>query len=574
MRARQLLAVAVLTVLLAGCSEDPGPEPRASDVATVARDQVKDGGTLRWAVEAVPATLNVFQPEATADSELLTEALLPHLFRWDDHARPTADPDYLAAAESTPAGQRPQTVTYRLNPKAVWTDGTPITAADFIAQWHALGEAADPAYRTDRPAGYAAIAAVTQGADAREVKVAFKQSYAGWRTLFSPLYPAAASATPAAFNQPLTNAPSAGPFTVKTYDRAGGKATVVRNPRWWGDPAKAEAIDFLATPAAKRLDALDQGTLDIAALTDAVDHATPAAQTNAAPPDAAAVAEASAQALRRAEALPGLKLHRAVAPAFAQLTLNGTRGPLADPAVRRAVARAVDRQRVAEAAVNPLGLTPVPLGHHLLMAGQDGYQDNSSAAGGASAAELLDQAGWHPGGAARTKDGKELALGLLIPEGSAGARRAADALTAGLAEAGITLRPQAVPAESFLTDHLATGEYDLALFSWPAGQDATGAAARYGKPRPGPDGLPVIGRNYARTGSEEIDQLLAQADAELDPAARRALLQEADARIWQVAHSVPLYQRPDLVAVRTEVANAGAFGFATPRFQDLGLRRG
>ncbi|KQV23890.1 MULTISPECIES: ABC transporter family substrate-binding protein [unclassified Kitasatospora] len=574
MRARQLLAVAVLTVSLAGCSEDRPAQPAASDVTAVDRDQVRDGGTVRWAVEAVPATLNVFQPEATADTELLTEALLPHLFRLDDHARPTVDPDYLTAAESTPAGQSPQTVTYRLNPQAVWTDGTPITAADFTAQWQALGDGADPAYRSGHPAGYAAIAAVTQGADAREVKVAFKQSYAGWQTLFSPLYPAAATATPAAFNQPLTNAPSAGPFTVKTYDRAGGRATVVRNPHWWGDPAKAEAIDFLATPAAERLDALDKGALDIAALTDAVDHATPAnPKTGAAPPDAAAVAEASAQALRRAEALPGLKLHRAAAPAFAQLTLNGTRGPLTDPTVRQAVARAVDRQRIAEAAVNPLGLKAVPLGHHLLMAGQDGYQDNSTAVGATSAAELLDRAGWHTGGAARSKDGKELVLGLLIPEGSAGARRAADALTAGLAEAGITLRPQAVPAEGFLRDHLATGEYDLALFSWPATPDATGAAARYSKPRPGPDGLPVVGRNYARTGSEEIDQLLAEADAELDPEARQVVLQKADARIWQLAHSVPLYQRPDLVAVRTEVANAGAFGFAAPRFQDLGFRR-
>ncbi|BFV57498.1 oligopeptide ABC transporter substrate-binding protein OppA [Kitasatospora sp. CMC57] len=574
MRARKLLAVAVLTVLLAGCSEDPASRPAASDVTTVARDQVRDGGTLRWAVETVPATLNVFQPEATADSELLAEALLPHLFRLDDHARATADPDYLAAAESTPAGQTPQTVTYRLNPKAVWSDGTPITAADFTAQWHALGEGADPAYRSDHPAGYAAISAVTQGADAHEVKVTFKQPYAGWRTLFSPLYPAAATATPAAFNQPLTNAPSAGPFTVKTYDRDGGKATVVRNPLWWGDPAKAEAIDFVATPAAKRLDALDQGALDIAALTDSVDHATPAdPKTSAAPPDAAALAEASAQALRRAEALPGLKLYRAAAPSFAQLTLNGTRGPLADPAVRRAVARAVDRQRIADAAVTPLGLAAVPLGHHLLMAGQDGYQDNSSAIGTTSAAELLDRAGWHTGGAARTKDGKELALGLLIPEGSASARRVADALTAELAAAGITLRPQAVPAESFLRDHLATGEYDLALFSWPATSDPAGASARYSKPRPGPDGLPVVGRNYARTGSEEIDQLLAAAGAELDPAARQAVLQKADARIWQLAHSVPLYQRPDLVAVRTGVVNVGAFGFATPRFQDLGLRR-
>ncbi|GAA0680453.1 ABC transporter family substrate-binding protein [Kitasatospora atroaurantiaca] len=579
MRANQVTAAALallLTTALAGCSDDSGSAATAYDVTAANRADVRDGGTLRWAVDAVPATLNVFQPEATDDSGLLARALLPSLFRLDGHARPDADPDYLVEAESTPAGQTPQTVTYRLNPKAVWSDGTPISAADFTAQWHALS-GADPAYHSDHPAGYAAITAVAQGADAHEVKVTFKQAYAPWRSLFSPLYPAAATSTPAAFNQPLADSfrTSAGPFTIREYDRTGGKATLARNPRWWGDAPKAEAIDFLATPAANRLDALDQGKLDVAALTTSVDRAAPGGVVAAAPPDAAAMVEASVHALKRAESLPGLTLHRAAAPAFTQLTLNATRGPLTDLAVRRAVARAVDRQRIATAALSPLGLSAVPLGNHLLMTDQEGYQDNSGAVGGEAAGKMLDEAGWKAGAAARTKDGKDLSLALLIPDGSATARRTADALTANLAEAGITVHSQPVAVGSFVKDHLATGDYDLALFSWPAtGYPAGDERALYAKPQPGPDGLPVIGRNYARTGTEEIDHLFDRAAAELDPAAQHRLLQQADARIWQLAHSVPLFQRPDLVAVRNNVAGAGAYGFTSPRFQDLGFRKG
>lgn len=584
MRANQVTAAAIALLLagaLAGCSADSKPTaPAAIDVTAADRAQVGDGGTLRWAVDAVPATLNVFQPEATEDSGLLARALLPTLFRLDGHAHPTADPDYLVAADSTPAGRTPQTVTYRLNPKAVWSDGSPLSAADFTAQWHALS-GADPGYHSDHPAGYAAIASVAQGADAHQVKVTFKQPYASWRALFSPLYPAAATGTSAAFNQPLAEAfrTSAGPFTVRAYDSTGGKASLARNPKWWGDAPKAEAIDFLATPAASRLDALDQGKLDIAALTTSVDRATPAGVAAAAPPDAAAMVEASAHALKRAESLPGLTLHRAAAPAFTQLTLNSTRGPLTDQAVRRAVARAVDRQRIATAALGPLGLTAAPLGNHLLMTDQEGYRDNSPSLGGATAAQLLDEAGWRNTGAGagsgtRTKDGKGLSLALLIPDGSATARRTTDALTANLAESGIAVHPQPVPLDSFVKDHLATGDYDLALFSWPAtGYPAGDERALYAKPQPGPDGLPVIGRNYARTGTEEIDRLFDRAAAELDPAAQLALLQQADARIWQLAHSVPLFQRPDLVAVRTTVAGAGAYGFTAPRFQDLGFRK-
>lgn len=577
-------------------------------------------------MDAVPTTLNVYQPEATADSELLARAVLPSLFRTDDHARLTPDPDYLASAESTPPGQSPQVVTYRLNPRALWSDGTPLSAADFVAQRGALN-GAEPAYHANRTAGYDAIDSVTPGADAHEVKVTFKQPYAEWRALFSPLYPAAATASPDAFNKPLAADfhTSAGPFALTGYDAAAGRAELTRNPAWWGDTAKAERLDFLAVPPAARLDALDQGKLDIAALTGAVDRATaqlpagtpaatapssaggsptvtpsgspkaatasptavpsapptvvPSASATAvaaAPPDAAngvALTTASAQALERAEALPGLTLHRAAAPALTELTLNATRGPLVDPAVRRAVARAVDRQKIAEAALTPLGLPAVALGNHLLAADQEGYRDDSAAIGDAPAGRLLDEAGWRSAGSGtRGKDGKELSLTLLLPDGSATARRTADALAADLAADGIAVHPQPVAADGFVSGHLATGDYDLALFSWPASASpATAERAVYAKPQPGPDGTAQSGSNYARTGTQEIDLLFDRAAAELDPSARQSLLQQADTRIWELGHSVPLYQRPDLVAVRTGVAGAGAYGFAEPRYQDLGF---
>ncbi|MFD8753429.1 ABC transporter substrate-binding protein [Kitasatospora sp. NPDC059577] len=278
-------------------------------------------------------------------------------------------------------------------------------------------------------------------------------------------------------------------------------------------------------------------------------------------------------ALRRAESLPGVTVHRAAAASLTQLTVNAARGPLTDPAVRRALGRAVDRRRIAEAALAPLGLPGAPLGNHLLAGDQEGYRDNSAAAGPADAVRLLDGAGWkRPGGrGTRSKGGKELALTLLVPAGSATARRTADALTADLAENGIALKPVTAPAETFVRDHLATGDYDLALFSWPAGPSpASEQRPAYAKPRPDADGALVAGTNYGRSGTEEIDRLFDRAGAELDPAARLDLLQEADARIWQLGHSVPLYQRPELVGVRTDVAGAGAFGFGWPRFQDLG----
>ncbi|MFF2750111.1 ABC transporter family substrate-binding protein [Kitasatospora sp. NPDC058048] len=603
MRVRQLTAAAAALLLsagLGGCSDDPGPrapapvpapaDPTATtgDVGPADRTAVRDGGTLRWAVDGVPATLNVYQGAATADSALLAHALYPSLFRPDEHGRLVPDPDYLAGFDSTPPGQQPQVVTYRLNPRAVWSDGTPISAADLDAQRTALS-GPDPARRSGKAAGYDAIESVAQGADPYEVRVTFRRPYAEWRALFGPLYPAAETAGPAAATRPPTEGgrPSAGPYTLSRYDAEGGTVTVVRSPFWWGDPPKADRIDFLAVRPEQRLDALDQDRLDIAPLTAAVDRAAPAAppepsasasasvsaSASAAPPPAAAP-EAAALALRRAESLPGVTVHRAAAASLTQLTLNAARGPLTDPLVRRALTRAVDRRRIADAALTPLGLPAAPLGSHLFAGDQQGYRDNSDAAGPADPGLLLDEAGWMrpAGGGTRAKGGKPLALSLLVPAGSATAERTADALIAELGESGIAVRRVPAPAESFVGEHLAAGDYDLALLSWPAGPSpAVEQRSVYAKPRPDLDGVPEPGGNFGRSGTEEIDRLFDRAAAEPDPAARLGLLQEADVRIWQLGHSVPLYQRPELVGVRTGVAGAGTYGYGWPRFQDVGL---
>ena len=42
--------------------------------------------------------------------------------------------------------------------------------------------------------------------------------------------------------------------------------------------------------------------------------------------------------------------------------------------------------------------------------------------------------------------------------------------------------------------------------------------------------------------------------------------------IWNVVHSLTLYQRPEIIATKSNLANFGAFGFATPpRYEDIGF---
>src|SRR6266550_2099421 len=120
-----------------------GSSAGAFDINAVARDNVPQGGTLRW------------------------------LFTFDPQSRPTPNRNFLESGDLTSRAPL-QVVTYKLNPKAVWSDGTPITEADFEAQWKA-NNGTDPAYRNSSSSGYEQIESVTKGADEREVVVTFKQ---------------------------------------------------------------------------------------------------------------------------------------------------------------------------------------------------------------------------------------------------------------------------------------------------------------------------------------------------------------------------------------------------------------
>ncbi|MEV6617072.1 ABC transporter family substrate-binding protein [Streptomyces sp. NPDC051051] len=703
-----LTAGALAVSLLSGCSsEDEAVKPPAAqDIAPAARDRITDGGTLRWAVDAVPETFNAFQSDADATTTRVAQAVLPSMYRLDATGRPRPNPDFLESAEVVDTEPK-QVVLYRLAQQAVWSDGREIGAADFAAQWRALS-GKDSAYWTARNAGYDRIEKIERGANDLEVRVTFARPYADWRSLFSPLYPKDVMGTPDAFNDGARRKlkVTAGPFAVKEVDRENDRIRLTRNPRWWGRPAKLTEIELTAVPHDERAARLADGDLDLAEIDPAAARAIDSATGAAGPLSGPGTGRTAAKALRSRAVADGAdedasdeevhareKLRGAVAarerqrkelrdyevrrslePAYTQLALNGADGPLADERVRRAVARAIDRKELAKVVLKPLGLPAEPVGSHLALAGQAAYADNSGTLGGQDTEEaqaLLADAGWvaggpvdkgekgekaagsegekksgggkesdrddkseggdegtyivgqdgkapadhrrdhedhgrrpvqdgkqylnrpgvpgayapggtaAPAGAARetlAKDGKALTLRFVLPTGpgAESLHLVAGRITRMLEKVGIRTETTKVSDESYFKDHIASGEYDLALYSWPASVfPATDARPIYAKPVPGADGSLRVEQNYTRIGTDQIDQLFDQAVSTLDEKEGRSLIRKADARIWAAAGSIPLYQRPQLTAVRKTVVNAGAFGFQTPVYEDMGfLKKG
>jgi peptide/nickel transport system substrate-binding protein len=359
-------------------------------------------------------------------------------------------------------------------------------------------------------------------------------------------------------------------------DSKAGTVTLVRNTSWWGDRAKLDSLVLTAVPRAQRAERLAAGTLD--------------------------VAEIDPGAIGSVSRTRGVGVRKAPDAAYAQLAINGSTGALSDERVRHAVARAIDRKQIATAVLKPLGLPAQPLGNHLVLPSQNGYADHSSALGKTDlqqAQALLADAGWQrstaktgekaagPGRSAASgaltvvepsravaRNGKQLSLRMVLPSGSPMLDDVGGRIARMLSAIGVRTEIDKVADAGYFQDHIAAGDFDLALYSWPgSAYPATDDTPIFAKPVPAPDGSLSVAQNYSRVGTDQIDQLLSRAGFELDPSAARSLTAEADARIWAAAGSIPLYQRPEVVALRTTVANAGAFGFQTPAYQNIGFRK-
>lgn len=174
------------------------------------------------------------------------------------------------------------------------------------------------------------------------------------------------------------------------------------------------------------------------------------------------------------------------------------------------------------------------------------------------------------------KDGKPLTLRFVLPSGpgSESLRAVGEKISTMLDSIGIRTEIIKVADAGYFKDHVASGAYDLALYSWPAtAYPATDDRPIFAKPVPATDGSLLVEQNYTRVGTDHIDQLFDEALSELDEGAAQDLLKQADARIWAAAASIPLYQRPQLVATDRKLVNVGAFGFGVPHYQDIGFKK-
>ncbi|MER6301387.1 ABC transporter family substrate-binding protein [Kitasatospora sp. NPDC001539] len=524
------------------------PRQDSQDINAKPLDQVKDGGEVRLPLYQWITQWNPFQVDGRyGDAVDIMRALEPNLFTTDASGNFQPVADYLQEAKITSTS--PQVITYKLNPKAKWSDGKPLSYLDFKADWEASNGKKD-GYNIADSSGYELISSVEQGADPTEVKVTFSEPYADWQNLFRPLIPAAGISTADDFNQgwvekiPIT----AGALKVGTADKTAQTLTLVPDPAWWGTKPKLDRITFRV---------MSQSATTQAFLNNEIDLAT------------AGTAAAYGQ-------LKGAKdaVIRAASPWDEVHISFGQGGALADQKVRQALGKALDRSSLIKIANNGVPVEFKPLGNHIIMPNQTGYQDNSGEWAKfdlAAAKKLLDEAGWKDAGAGqpRTKDGRQLELHWVVNDATPQAQL--DLATAAVAmwlAAGVKVDLDKVPSNDFFTKYVNPGKFEIASWrntdSFPLSTSLVNFRL--------PVGDNVFG-NFSKLGTPEIDALLKKAAGTLDPVEAAKLYNQADAKIWELGHTVELYQRPTVVATRKGLANEGAFGLAGTDYAKIGWEK-
>lgn len=495
----------------------------------------------------------------------------PQAFVTNDKGDQTLEPGFVEGAEAVSVS--PLTIAYTLNPAARWSDGVPITAADFIYNWRE--QLVYSALLPDAGvlAGYRDISRITSSQRGHTVTVAFSHPFAGWESLFSDLVPAHIGERYGWVNAFQGFDParviSGGPFEI-TRVVAGRELVLSRNPAYWATKPSLSQIVLKVMPTSAALAGLDSGSVSVA-------EAPPGPQNT----------NLLASAARAGRALSS---EESTLPTLWQLCLNMT-SPTLQPAAFRLGLE--DALYLAQISSDSVGLEDETLGPSF-----DRFAPAAEAASGeqhpepwnpATALGYLTSIGLVAGGDGYLRlggVGPPITLSLLIPEANATIREAAEVIQSELQAVGVRVVVREAPLSTMLAKTMPEGSYELAiapflLTPFPAGEalvysvpvlpgiasSATASIPPVSNPalpwsaptpvgtEPGAEVAGVVTRDVFGLDDPLVSRFLGEALTNLNTSQAAAHLSDADTTMWQDVPTIPLFQQPIAVIHQSNLIN-------------------
>lgn len=517
------LTVAALVGALTACSSS-GTTPEPSEVAVV------DGGEIVIGAEQEPDCADWI---ATCGGSIwgtyiMQIPTLPGVFQTrqvDEEWVPVPSDLVTGEPEVEVADDGTQTITYSINPDAVWSDGEPITSADFEYTALQIRDGDDIFDKT----GYDRIASI-DATDPATAVVTLSSPYAGWRTLFSVYGIMPAHLLEGQDRNALMADGydfSGGPWKIDEWTR-GTSVTLVPNENYWGEKPHLDKVTFLFLPD-----------------TTAAFQALKSGQVSALYPSP------QLDALNQIEAgLPGIQSQvDARSGNLEAIWLNNSAAPFDSVAVRQAFAYSIDRDAIVKRLFGSLGIDEAQQSFNSPMVAPFAADDFSQYSLDLDKVdELMEGDGWSKDSdGVWAKGGETATFSIKTLAGNKRRDLTVQVLQSQLADAGFEMTiDQVTPADLFGTI-APQGDFQAGLWALVDTFPDPTLSSTFSSVNIPSEANGYSGINFYRTDIEGLDDLLGQVDSEVDPDARIAVSHEADALIAENVPSLPLDAVPNVL---------------------------
>jgi peptide/nickel transport system substrate-binding protein len=531
MRKRSLLllagAVAIVASLVVGPAATAGPDKVSAGTVVFIHDQEPPNLRPAWLDNNLYATSlvlnNIWQGGQIRDNN---GNWVTRLF--------TGPPKLLK--------KKPLTTQFTFSPKAVWSDGTPVTCADWKATWRVW---INPANNVETRSGHEDIKSVN--CKGKTGVVVFKKVYADWQTLLNePGNNGVLQAKTIAANPDMNKAfessvpVSNGPWKFQSWQK-GTQITVVKNPRYTIAPMKLDRVVFrYITDTNARFQALKAGE--------------------------GQVMEPQAQ-LQIADFAKDSNFVVKPVAGFSYEHLDVQYGPKGHPAlkvpyVRQALITGINRPQIASALYGTIAPGLPTLQSLIFKTFEKGYTKHFAQYpfNQQKVISILKSKGCTGGPDKPSASNNNIfscpSVGKLSFRFSTTTGNQLRALTfeviqRQLKSVGIELVPRFQPSGLLFGTTLPSGDWDIMMFTWVQ-TPSTKITAK--------DTYECGGdSNFGNYCNRKVSKLLDQTATTLDEATRTKLLNQAEAIMAKDIPSIPMFVRPVFT-----IANKRVKGVTTP----------
>jgi peptide/nickel transport system substrate-binding protein len=550
-----LAAMVIAAIVLAACCQVPAAPTATAAPTKVPATPVETAVPTRVPTERKVATIIFTQEPATLNphyGSMWFEAILLQVWNcwaWEFDDQNNAFPRLVTEIPSTEndgISEDGLTITMHLRDDIVWSDGEPITSADFVFTYDMV---MNPGNSVASQNPYDQLESI-EAPDAQTVVMRFAEPFAPWQSLFwrgilpkhvlQPVFDEKGSIDEAEWN--LAPTVGCGPFVFEEWE-SGSFMRFVKNKNYWlGQPKLDEVFVQFVPDDASQTAALIAGDADLGTF----------------PPisDIPSLRDAGLQIVVQANGYNEgwfFNFRDMASPA------------IRDVRVRQAIAMAIDREAINRDLL--LGLTKVPETYWDAMPTYVAPDIKPWKYDPDEAKRLLEDAGWTDrdgDGIREDADGNKLTLihGATTREIRQDTQAVAQQQ---LLAVGIDLQIMSQESDIFFgsySDGAAPAVGDVDIMEWSDGPYFPDPDTDYWLCDQVPDDENPWGYNYFGC-DEELDALFRQQRTTVDAQERTRIVQEIGRYMHDEVYWLGLYEDPDYWIIGKRLTGA-KFSGATP----------